>query len=191
MSIPTIYFGRHGTTDANVESLYRPEDVHLDAHGERDALHMAKNLMDCGIRRIISSPVPRAAQTARIVAQKLGIKECSIIFNARLKPIGVGAYAGLDRTKNPLTRYTAATHWEIPGGDSIDGFCERIQEVVPEVISFAKNWGPLLVLTHSSTLAAMYAEINKCPVDIQTFEFIKPGGIGTIDARGRLVPYKN
>ena len=63
---------RHGQTDSNAERRYQgATDVALNATGVRQAEALAQRLRAYEIDVIVSSPLERALQTARIIARTL------------------------------------------------------------------------------------------------------------------------
>jgi broad specificity phosphatase PhoE len=69
-----IHLVRHGTTLLNRENRYRGRrDVPLDQGGWEDAWGAARQLEDAGLQAIYSSPLRRAVDTARIIADVSGL----------------------------------------------------------------------------------------------------------------------
>ena len=62
---------RHGRPDE--DDIARPHDPPLRADGRKQAQSVAAHLADEGITRIVASPLARAQQTARPLAQRLGL----------------------------------------------------------------------------------------------------------------------
>lgn len=66
-----IYFVRHGQTDYNIlGKYYGKTDIPLNKIGEKQAREMAKFLSRVPIEKIITSPLKRAYDTARIIAEE-------------------------------------------------------------------------------------------------------------------------
>ena len=69
----SFFFLRHGVTDHNRARLVMGQlDIPLNAEGRRQAENAANLLKEHGIRSIASSPLSRALETARIVAEIIG-----------------------------------------------------------------------------------------------------------------------
>lgn len=69
----TIYFVRHGETDANVKDLQRPDAAALTGKGRQEAKDVADQLKAKGIKdipTIITSDLPRAKETSDIIAKE-------------------------------------------------------------------------------------------------------------------------
>src|SRR5258708_480876 len=73
-----IFLVRHGKTKYNAagagERIRGRARVPLDADGRKDALDAAKFLKAYDIARISASDMPRTQETARIIADELGVK---------------------------------------------------------------------------------------------------------------------
>lgn len=86
-----FYIFRHGQTVWNAEG--RPQGQHpypvpLTMNGREQAASLAEKLADRKIKRLISSDLLRAAQTAEIVAGRLGLE---IEYDPRLREVDYGA----------------------------------------------------------------------------------------------------
>lgn len=69
-----IYLVRHGTTLLNRANRYRGRiDVALDEGGWRDAWTAAGALQDKELKAVYASPLRRARDTARVIADASGI----------------------------------------------------------------------------------------------------------------------
>ena len=79
---------RHGQTDWNVEERYQGQlDVPLNATGRNQAEALKRDLSSIGFDRAYSSPLSRAFETARIIANEL-----KVIPDARLAEIHHGSW---------------------------------------------------------------------------------------------------
>jgi broad specificity phosphatase PhoE len=70
-----LYFTRHGESEANIRHIISNRDLPhpLTAKGREQAFALAGKLAGENISRIFTSPVPRAYETAQIVAGALSI----------------------------------------------------------------------------------------------------------------------
>jgi broad specificity phosphatase PhoE len=90
----TIHLVRHGTTLLNRANRYRGRrDVPLDQGGWDDAWSAGGQLVDAGIEAVYSSPLRRARDTARIVADATGIDAVTDLPG--LVNLDYGAWEGL------------------------------------------------------------------------------------------------
>ncbi len=92
-----LYFVRHGQTDWNLENkICGITDRPLTELGYAQAEETAKYILEQGFcfDCILSSPLVRAAETARIISQKTGVP---VIYDARLTEQDFGKYEGMQR----------------------------------------------------------------------------------------------
>lgn len=70
-----LYFVRHGESEANTQRIIsnRALPHHLTALGRRQAASLAQELRGVAVRAIYTSPVPRAVETAGILAEAFGL----------------------------------------------------------------------------------------------------------------------
>ena len=84
---------RHGLTDWNDTGRFQGQaDVPLNALGLDQARVAAEALAGAGITRIVSSDLGRAATTAGIIGERLGLP---VELDARLQEVNVGTWSGL------------------------------------------------------------------------------------------------
>lgn len=75
MSETTVYFIRHGECDGNRDKRIRGcVDFPLNENGVRQAHALAARLKNAGITAIVTSPLSRALETARILGEAVGAK---------------------------------------------------------------------------------------------------------------------
>lgn len=90
-----IYFVRHGESEANLAHIFSNRDLPhwLTERGIAQAQALAETLCGQSITAIYSSPIPRAQQTAEIVA-----KACGLPFTlaTALREWDTGIYEGRD-----------------------------------------------------------------------------------------------
>jgi broad specificity phosphatase PhoE len=128
-----IYVVRHGTTLLNREQRYRGRrDVPLDQGGWDDAWQAAGLLAGVGLEAIYSSPLRRARDTARIVADGAGLPGVAEL--AGLTNLEYGAWEALTSAEaealDPaaFARYQAcAPGAQCPGGESLATAARRIE----------------------------------------------------------------
>ncbi len=89
----SIYYFRHGETDWNVvRRLQGRTDVPMNENGRAQAHSLGKALEQLPLHTIICSPLSRAQETARIVAEYQSV---TIRFDPRLREIDYGDAEGL------------------------------------------------------------------------------------------------
>lgn len=129
MSVLTLV--RHGEADGNQEHRFIGQtDVPLSAVGRLQAEQVADRLATSRVEVIIASDLGRAVDTARPLADRLGL---SIQTDPRLREIANGEWSNLTaeeierRFPDEWARYQAGEDVERPGG-------ERWQDVAARVI---------------------------------------------------------
>jgi|SRR3989344_1613942 len=70
----TVYFVRHGQTSFNAERRFNTPDASLSEEGRQQAAEIADRTAKLPIEAIVTSTLPRAKQTAEIIAKTLDKK---------------------------------------------------------------------------------------------------------------------
>ncbi len=167
-----IYLIRHGQTNYNKQSrLQGQTDIDLNEQGRLLAGITGEALKNVKFDYVISSPLTRAMETARIIIRE---KEVPIIAEARVQEIGFGDYEGLCfgiegyNIPNPNFKYffTAPEQYQVPPhGESFDDIIKRTGEFLHELINTSEFQNKtILVSTHGCALKAILANIRKVPV---------------------------
>lgn len=94
----TFFVMRHGEADTNVRGILNCDvsaDIHLTDEGRRAVVESAARFTDAPFDVIITSPFPRARETAAIVAQTIGLSEDAIRTDERLHEYNLGKYNGI------------------------------------------------------------------------------------------------
>lgn len=153
----TIYLVRHGQDDSTVRGGWSSSPL-TDEGAEQarmlaDMITRRKDELD--IRRILSSDLPRALQTAQPTADMLGL-------NTELQPqfreVNNGELAGM-KNDLALVRYpglfwnTLGWNEEYPGGESPKKFFERIKGAWRHLTEEIKTQaGNTMLVTHSGVI---------------------------------------
>jgi len=127
----TLLLCRHGETDYNAHRRYTgSSDVLLNENGFAQAERLARNPALQGCAVIVSSPLLRAVQTARILQKELG-KSLHIVPEFAERSLGV--YEGLTR-QEAQTRYPelwnaqCTMHADLAptGGETLSELAQRV-----------------------------------------------------------------
>jgi broad specificity phosphatase PhoE len=146
---------RHGETVWNAEKRFTTRtDVGLSDAGAEQALRAAEALSGTVIDRIYTSPMSRAADTARVVASLQG-RPPPVISDPRLVEVDAGPFEGQTQPEleaGPLAADFERWHTdgdpEFPGGtESFDDALARVSEFMAE---HEADDGTTLVVTHGS-----------------------------------------
>lgn len=159
---PECVLLRHGDTadtDAGVITGWR--DVPLTQSGRRRAAETARRLAPLGIRRIVSSDLARAAETARIIARELGLPAAE--HDPRWRERNWGDREG--RPRSPVAR--PGDDLVPPGGESRADVEHRVFEALADVRPRT------LVVTHAGPIRRIIARAA--------------GDVGTVGPCGAVV----
>lgn len=96
MSVPeTLLLIRHGQTDWNRRGLVQGQtDVPLDAVGKEQARRLARRLSELDLSALHASTLARAAETADVIAQAVGLEP---VYSSAWCEMNLGAVEGRSR----------------------------------------------------------------------------------------------
>jgi len=151
-----FWFLRHGETDWNVQGLSQGNtDIPLNANGVAQAHAAAALLRNRGIAAIVSSPLSRAHDTARIAADAIGLP---VELDEDLREVSFGAKEG-----HPQTEWFA--DWV--GGTLLplgaETFAELRLRAVAAVNRALVRPAPVLVVGHGALFRALRADMGMEP----------------------------
>jgi len=93
----TVTLVRHGQTATSARSAYSGRsDIPLTEIGREQARQAAQRLTGAGVDAVITSPLIRARDTARAIADATG---APLTVDERLTEVDYGAFEGLDRAE--------------------------------------------------------------------------------------------
>lgn len=163
----TLLLVRHGRTAWNEEGRFQGlTDIPLSPAGRADAeangRRLAEHLADVekpDVRlRLVSSPLTRCMETARILARHLALPETSIASDDRLAEAGFGRWEGLTthevKARFPEERRSRkADRWNFApeGGGSYADLHARMKFFTHSLITDALP----IIVTHSGNLRVM------------------------------------
>jgi probable phosphoglycerate mutase len=139
-----IYVIRHGETPSNAARIIQTPETPLSALGEEQAERLAARLATCGITRIVSSDLPRAAMTAQRLASttRAPVDHDALLQERNFGDVRGTAYRDLDGD-------LFAPEFEPPGGESWATFHARVARAWERVAAIAAaTTGDLAVVTH-------------------------------------------
>jgi broad specificity phosphatase PhoE len=138
-------------------------DVPLDDIGLRQAHHVAQRFSGKAIHAVYSSPLLRAADTARAIAQACNRE---VIFDDRLREYHMGDWTGLIGDEisvvTPGLRLDAP-EVAIPNGESAQDMHNRVESFLHDAILRHAN-ETLILVSHGGTLGAMVGAMLGLPV---------------------------
>lgn len=144
----TFYLARHGETFANRENLILGRrDSPLTPSGIETVGRLSLQLAGRQVRLVITSPLGRAAASARLLAGSLGVEVAPC---KGLAELSCGEWEGQPRQQVLPEGGELRSSWshEPPGGESCQGAEVRVAEVI-RWIQAHPNKRPLLVVGHT------------------------------------------
>jgi probable phosphoglycerate mutase len=159
-----LLFLRHGQAKNNVERILagRNKGFPLTDLGVQQAQKIGEFLKPFNVSKIYSSPIERAEQTAKIVANKVGLG-CD--FDERLTEIEMGAFSGMhydemySRLGNIFLKFYQGHH-EV-GNNGIETFARVKKRVLDMVDRCTKKHAGqnILLVTHMDPIKSMISTI--------------------------------
>jgi broad specificity phosphatase PhoE len=164
----TIALVRHGETDWNRERRFQGHtDIPLNDAGLAQVQKLADQLDGQAFTIAYASPLKRAAQTAEILAARLGIE---VQHDAGLKEVDVGAWSGLTVPEVELRYpdgYSRWHDWRVEGWDDGEAYEELSGRVVAALqdIGARHVGGKVLAVTHGGPIRAAIAAARGLTLD--------------------------
>lgn len=157
----TLLLARHGETDWNREGRWQGHtDIALNDRGRAQAEALAAELVGTPISAVYSSDLARAAETARIVAARLGVP---VRTDPRLRELHLGGWEGLttpeieERYPDEIARWRADDDSNALGGrESYAQMGERVVAALTEIAA-AHPAGEVLVVLHGGPIRGLLA----------------------------------
>jgi uncharacterized phosphatase len=147
---------RHGETDWNVaRRIQGRTDVPLNDRGREQAALVARQLADEHWHGIVSSPLSRALETARIISEALGLGEPGI--DRDLAERAYGQAEGMD------ARELAERHPDMAGVPGLERRSAVTRRVLPtlERIALAHPNERMLVITHGGVIGSLVRYVTE------------------------------
>jgi broad specificity phosphatase PhoE len=141
----TLYFARHGQTEANVEKRFSGyKDTPLTELGLSQArdvgLVLKRELGDAAGFDFVCSPLARAVTTMKIARQTMGLSEDGFSTDNRLKEIDLGVWDQMTtdeaRAVSPILfeqRGNDKWHVRVPQGENYAEVASRVSDWVREL----------------------------------------------------------
>ncbi len=158
----TVYFVRHGQSEANVAPIFQGPDSPLNQMGIRQAEAVAARAVKIPFDALISSPYARAKQTAEIIAAATGkTPEYSDLFVERIKPKSIDGMPYTDDTASKTWRaWEGSLHTpalRIEDGENYDDLVLRADNALDFLSTRTEDRA--LVVTHGYFLRSIIARV--------------------------------
>jgi broad specificity phosphatase PhoE len=189
-NLPRVYIARHCSTKYNDEHRVQGNlDIPLSDAGRVQARTNARSIMRLGVSRIVSSPLRRAFETAKIYAQQSG---ATLSTDPRLRELDHGSWQGrvidelLSDPNNSFGRWLEdPMSVGIPDGSESLGTAQR--RIVGAIRDAAlKSEGAILIVTHKHIRAILQCallDIGLTQFKDQIDESIEPAEVPAYQIR--------
>lgn len=160
-----LLFIRHAETDM-AGRFYGHSDPELNGRGHQQLAGVVDRLSEYAIRRIYTSDLRRARQTAEAIASHFGIG-----FEVRpgLREIHFGQWEGLSWSEIETRDPVPAKKWieeypnsTAPGGESIQEFERRVRAESVFLFAAATEY-PIAVVAHAGFMRVLLTKICGAP----------------------------
>lgn len=152
------YFAlRHGEAENNAKGVLDATNTQaypLTEKGRTQVAQAAEGLKDAKVTKIFVSPFERTQQTARIVAETLGIDPSAIVVDDRLHELNFGSLDGSSYEAFIEAKKTLTCADLLGGGESYQDARRRFGEFLYEIESSYAN-ETILIVTHGIGLESL------------------------------------
>jgi uncharacterized phosphatase len=150
-----IYLIRHGETDWNKQGRFQGrEDIPLNENGILQAQTCSEALFGENFCAIISSPLSRAARTAQIIAQKLGISQ--IIIEEGITERDFKKVSGM----TPAEREAFYASGEEDDKEPWENLCKRMFDNLRKYGDLYPN-GNIIMVSHGASINAVLSILSR------------------------------
>lgn len=153
-----FYFLRHGETDFNQQRLWMGQtDISLNKNGIEQAIRASKELSTIKFKKIYTSPLIRAYETAKIVLMSQ-LESPDFLVIDDLKERGFGKLEGQKKafSSSELSNLINGIFFEI---EKEEFFISRVQSAMLKIIEDS----PTLVVSHSGIYNCLTKKISYLP----------------------------
>ncbi len=179
------YLVRHGMTDWNATARLagRLPGVSLNAQGRRGAAALAARLAGVPLRRIVTSPLERAAETAAVIAETAGLPvECDDAFTERAFPEWEGMLSSEIRARFPDDVRANAAGEVVPGLEPVAAMAERMLAGLQRLTQ-AHPGETVLIVSHADPIRALVARLIGAPASALRAIAIDPAALSRVRRR--------
>lgn len=171
---------RHGQTDSNKNKKYLGwTDVELNKCGIDQAQQVRDKLKYVDFDIVISSPLKRASETAKIISE-------NIIYDSELKEINFGLWDNLSfeeiKEKYPKEHELWMKDWKrfiFPEGESALDMHKRAVNFINKI--YKKQEGTILIVTHAGLIRSIIAHLLGMGMEGAGRFYIDNGSITVIE----------
>ena len=160
-----LFLIRHGQTTYNAAGRMQGHlDTDLTETGYAQARDAAELMVGKGISKIVASTLTRAAETARVIGEKLGV---DVELDDRLRETHLGEWQGMSSAEvdeaSPGARaiWRHDPTWAPPQGESRVAVARRARPVIDELMASFDEWedSAVLVVAHGGAISALVCHL--------------------------------
>jgi broad specificity phosphatase PhoE len=190
----TLLLVRNGDTDFTRDRrVAGRRDIGLSASGRQQAADLRDRLARIDLAEIMASPLPRAVETAEIVAAQFG---AGVVRDPRLVDFDAGTWEGRPHDeiasseeyrsflRNPVDR-------SIPGGEKLIDVRDRVIAAVSQALSDNELGANILLVSHAGPLRVLlshylgmdlahYHRLRLSPASLSVLRFESEEGVPRI-----------
>jgi broad specificity phosphatase PhoE len=162
MTVKRVILIRPGETDWNRRGRWQGwVAIPLNTHGRNQARYLARFMRNVGMSALYASDLKRAAETAEILAERLGLKPT---YDARLRERNIGHWQGL--TQEEMSAWYPEEYQQllndrggfvVPDGESRNQMRERMIAAFNDYLK-ADQGETIGILSHSSAIRALLSQ---------------------------------
>jgi probable phosphomutase (TIGR03848 family) len=164
--VTTLLLIRHASTASTGARLGGRTDTPLSEEGRAQARDLAQRVAEAPLKAVYASPLPRAMETARVVAEPHGldVRECPGVIEA-----DYGAW-----TDRPLAQLARTKRWRVvqgqpslvafPEGETIRAMQARAADAVEALVAEHPR-DAVAVVSHADVIKAVVAFYVGQPLD--------------------------
>lgn len=182
-----IIFVRHGQTEINREGRLQGRlDPALTDLGRSQARRAAAGLAGSGATRVFTSPLMRAADTAREIAAVLGVE---VETDDRLLELDYGDWDGrkfADVSPGEWAQWRGDVSFAPPGGESLESVTRRIGEFCGEQLGDERC---VVAVSHVSPIKAAVIWALGCGTEATWRMHLDVASVTRVGRRGDGPPY--
>jgi probable phosphoglycerate mutase len=179
-----LFVVRHGETPFNREMRYLgTADEPLSPKGVGQAERLASSLGPLPLQAVYASPLSRAAETARRIAEA---RQVDLKLEPRLREQAFGEWEGLtrsevlERDRDRLLGWEADLSLSPPGGESLLSVQERTLSLVDELAhTHSGEW--IVLVSHVGPIKALLCAVLDAPLATARRMFLDPGTVTVLD----------
>jgi broad specificity phosphatase PhoE len=187
----TVFLVRNGATEWNRDGrIAGRREIGLSADGRAQADSLAERFSDVELTEVLTSPLPRAVETAEKLAQKHGLE---VARDPRLIDFNAGQWEGRKHADvlgtDEYKRFIADPMTvQIPGGELLSGVRDRVGSSIEQALQDNELGANIVVVSHAGPLRiliahylgmdlANYHRLRISPGSVTILRFDSPRGV--------------